>query len=197
MDSLAGYLNECGVKMSEGDFLALLRETLEGIAGKDLWAEPEQELPPEELAVLRDGGFSTKRETLGSDDPVFRGALDFSALIASALSSKEAARLLGVNPSRIRQRLTQHRPSLYGVKWRSEWLLPRFQFAGKVEVPGLDEVVPRLDANLNPVAVARWFLSPNPDLIVEKKDDGDALSPREWLLAGHSPMEVARLAEDL
>src|SRR3990172_8778305 len=87
MDGLADYLAECGVVMSELKFLALVRETFEGIAGKDLWAEPERELPAEELEVLRSGGFSTKREALGADDPVFRGALDFSALIASALST--------------------------------------------------------------------------------------------------------------
>lgn len=196
MDSLTGYLSEWGVAINESEFLALLRETFDEIAGKDLWAEPEKELPPEELELLRSGGFSTKREALGSEDPVFRGALDFSALIATAVSTKEAANLLDVDPSRIRQRLTGPRPSLYGIKWRSEWLLPRFQFAGKAEVHGFDEVVPHLDPQLNPVAVAHWFLSPSPDLVVEN-DDGEPMSPRDWLLAGHSAMEVARLAEGL
>ena len=196
MASLAECLSEWGVDINEGAFLALLRETFDEIAGKDLGSEPEQELPPEELELLRNGGFSTKREALGSEDPVFRGALDFSALIVSAVSTKEAAALLEVDPSRIRQRLIGPRPSLYGVKWRGAWLLPRFQFAGKAEIPGFDEVVPHLDPRLNPVAVARWFLSPSPDLVVEK-DDEEPMSPRDWLLAGHSPMEVARRAEGL
>jgi hypothetical protein len=196
MISLTECLNEWGVEIDEGAFLALLRETFDEIAGKDLWSEPEQELPPEEIELLRSGGFSTKREALGSEDPVFRGALDFSALIVSAVSTKEAASLLEVDPSRIRQRLIGPRPTLYGVKWRGEWLLPRFQFAGKEEIPGFAEVVPHLDPHLNPVAVARWFLSPSPDLVVEK-DDEEPMSPRDWLLAGHSPMEVARLAEGL
>ena len=196
MASLTECLGEWGVEINEGAFLALLRETFNEIAGKDLWSEPEQELPPEELDLLRSGGFSTKREALGSEDPVFRGALDFSALIVSAVSAKEAAKLLEVDPSRVRQRLTGPRPTLYGMKWRGEWLLPRFQFAGKAEIPGFDEVVPHLDPNLNPVAVARWFLTPSPDLVVEK-DGEEPISPREWLLAGHSPMEIARLAEGL
>ena len=196
MNKLAAYLGKRGVAMSEGEFIALVRETFEGVAGKDLYANPEHELPREELDLLREGGFSTRRESLGRGDPVLRGALEFSALIASALSSREAARLLGVDASRIRQRLTARRPTLYGVKWRGEWLLPKFQFAGKAEVPGLGEVVPNLDSSLNPVEVARWFLSPNPDLFVES-DNGEAASPREWLLAGHSPREVARLAADL
>lgn len=196
MNKLAEYLGKRGVAISEDQFLALVRETFEGIAGKNLYAEPEQELPAEELALLRGAGFSFKREFLGSDDPVLRGTLEFSALIASALSSKEAGKLLGVDASRIRQRLTGRRPTLYGVKWRGEWLLPRFQFAGKAEVPGLGEVVPHLDPSLNPVAVARWFLSPSPDLLAET-GGGKAASPRDWLLDGHSPREVARLAEDL
>ncbi len=196
MDGLAEYLGELGVALSESEFRALLRDTLEKIAGRDLWAEPEHELPPEELELLRRGGFSTKREPLGSDDPVFRGALDLSALIATAVSTREAAKLLDVDPSRIRQRLTGPRRSLYGVKWRGEWLLPRFQFAGKTELPGLDNVIPHLDPHLSPVAVARWFLSPSPDLVVEGNED-EAMSPREWLLAGHPPKEIARLAEGL
>jgi hypothetical protein len=82
------------------------------------------------------------------------------------------------------------------VKWRGEWLLPQFQFAARAEVPGISDVVPQLDPGLSPVAVARWFLSPNPDL-VSGEGDGQATSPREWLLAGHSPKDVVRLAEAL
>ena len=196
MDSLVECLSELGLDVSEGDFLALLRKTFDEVAGKDLWSEPAQELPPEELALLHRGGFSTKREPPGSEDPLFRGALDFSALIVSAASTKEAAALLDVDPSRIRQRLMGPRPSLYGLKWRGEWLLPRFQFADRAEVPGFDQVVPHLDPHLNPVAVARWFLSASPDLVANEDDD-KPMSPCEWLLAGHSPIEVARLAEGL
>lgn len=196
MNDLPKYLKTLGLAMSEDQFFALVRETFEGVAGKDLYATPALELPAEELALLREGGFSFQRDFAGNQDPALRGALEFTALIASALSSRDAARLLGVNASRIRQRLTARTPTLYGVKQRGEWLLPKFQFAGKAEVPGLDQVVPKLDPTLNPVAVARWFHSPNPDLIVEA-DDGQAMSPRHWLLAGHSPKEVARLAEDL
>jgi hypothetical protein len=196
MERLREYLHEQGVVVGEGEFLALVRETFEGIAEKDLWAEPELELPPEELEVLHSGGFSTTREALGSDDPVFRAALDFSALIASALSTKQAAVMLGVDPSRIRQRLTGRPCSLFGVKRHGGWLLPRFQFSGKTEVPGISQIAPHLDPNLNPVAVARWFLSPNPDLVVDE-GDGQPVSPRDWLVSGQSPKDVVRLAEGL
>ena len=196
MERLTEYLRAWGVAIPEDDFLSLVRETFEEIAGEGLRAEPKQELPPGELELLERGGFSTKRRTLGNEDSLLRGALDFSALIASAVSTREAAELLEVDPSRIRQRLSGPLPSLYGVKWRGEWLLPRFQFAGKAEVPGFAHVAARLDPHLSPVAVARWFLSPSPDLVVEE-DDGKPMSPREWLLAGLSPVEVVRLAEGL
>jgi hypothetical protein len=43
---------------------------------------------------------------------------------------------------------------------------------------------------LNPVDVAEWFLSPNPDLELGT----GAVSPREWLLRGESVDAVVALA---
>lgn len=195
MEGLSGYLSEWGLDLSESELTDLVRESLEAVGGHAV-ADPERELPRTELELLAEGGFSTRREALGRDDPLLRGALDLSALIATALSTREAAALLGVNPSRIRQRLLGARPSLYGMKWRGEWLLPPFQLTARGEVPGLAQVVPELDRSLSPVAVAHWFLSPSPDLVPDE-DGEEPVSPRDWLLAGHAPAEVARLASGL
>lgn len=196
MEGLGRYLSEWGVELSERELTNLVRESIEAVGGYTAVTEPERELPREELELLARGGFSTRREALGRDDPLLRGALDLSALIATALTTRDAAALLGVNPSRIRQRLLGARPSLYGVKWRGEWLLPRLQFTARGELPGLAQVVPALDRSLSPVAVAHWFLSPSPDLIVDGEGE-EPVSPRDWLLAGHAPAEVARLASGL
>lgn len=196
MEGVARYLRERGISVSEAELQALVREAFERTAGRSPGADPEHELPDGERAALARGGFEPRRPALGAEDPVLRGALEWSALVADALSARQAAAALGVNPSRIRQRLTSRPPTLYGVKHRGEWALPRFQFEGAVELPGLGEVVARLDPELSPVAVARWFLSPNPDLRVDE-DEERALCPREWLLAGRPPREVARLAEGL
>jgi hypothetical protein len=188
-------LSEMGVQLKDQEFLALVRQTFERLTGSGRNAHPEAELPSHELELLRRGGFSLKREYEGSDDPLFRSALDLSALVASAVTAREAAGWLGVDPSRVRQRLIGPGRSLYGVKWRGEWLLPRFQFADQNELPGLAQVVPMLDPRLNPVAVARWFLSPDPNLAAGEEEE--PMSPRDWLLAGHPPEEAALLAAAL
>jgi hypothetical protein len=46
---------------------------------------------------------------------------------------------------------------------------------------------------MHPLAVARWFATPDPDLSV----DDVALSPRDWLLAGGDPEAVAKIAAAL
>jgi hypothetical protein len=48
-----------------------------------------------------------------------------------------------------------------------------------------------LPADLNPLDVAEWFLSPNPDL---EEGDEEILSPREWLRKGHPVEAVVELA---
>ncbi len=106
----------------------------------------------------------------------------------------EVARLLGVDDSRVRQRLTKR--SLYGIKLPDGWRLPAFQFdparPGRL-VPGIGRVLPRLDPALHPVAVYRWFTLPNVDLVL----DDTPVSPLDWLRSGGDPTEVAALAADL
>jgi len=70
--------------------------------------------------------------------------------------------------------------------------LPRFQFERAKVIPGLREVLGALPGGLNPLDVAEWFLSPNPDLEVE--DDENPLSPRDWLLSGAPVEAVVTLA---
>jgi hypothetical protein len=52
-------------------------------------------------------------------------------------------------------------------------------------------VVASLDPDLHPVAVFRWFTTPNPDLIVEGPGEGRTVSPRDWLRLGLAPRVVA------
>ena len=97
-----------------------------------------------------------------------------------------------MNPSRIRQRLAAR--ALYGIKVGDEWRLPAFQFRDDGLVPGIEQVLPQLPENLNPVAVYRWFHSSQPDLY---DGDGKDLSPIEWLESGNDPSVVAELAAGL
>jgi hypothetical protein len=63
-------------------------------------------------------------------------------------------------------------------------------------VPGIDRVFPRLPQSLNPVAVHRWFHTPNPDL-EEREGQAAALTPLQWLQTGNDPDVVAELAAGL
>jgi hypothetical protein len=99
--------------------------------------------------------------------------------------------MLGVDDSRVRQRLAER--TLYGIKLRSGWRLPLFQFDDGQAVPGIDVVFPCLDPGLHPVAVYQWFTTPAPDLLL----DDQPVSPRDWLRAGASTTEVAAFADAL
>ncbi|MHB8417970.1 MAG: hypothetical protein ACYDCL_07830 [Myxococcales bacterium] len=144
-----------------------------------------------EAALLRRGGF-TKAPPRAFPARA-AGAVQFAALLKASLTPEEAASRLSVNSSRIRQRLGARQ--LYGVKQGRSWRLPAFQFAAEGLVPGIDHVLPALPRTLHPVAVVRWFESPNADL-----PEGEAeapLSPRDWLLEGRDPAPVAALAAQL
>jgi hypothetical protein len=118
----------------------------------------------------------------------------YRQLRTGSLSVEEAARRLGVNTSRVRQRLGER--SLYGLKEGNTWRLPAFQFKGQGLVPGVDAVLRRLPADIGALAVARWFRSPNPDLPT-RDDDERPLTPLQWLLGGYPPQPVAALAAAL
>jgi hypothetical protein len=112
------------------------------------------------------------------------------ALLETSYSTSQAAKYLKVDASRVRQRLREH--SLFGIDYDGEKRLPRFQFERAKVIPGLREVLAALPEGLNPLDVAEWFLSVNPDLEVE--DDENPLSPRDWLLSGAPVEAVVALA---
>jgi len=107
----------------------------------------------------------------------------------------EAAARLGVDASRVRHRLAER--TLYGIRGRSGWRLPAFQFADKGIVPGIDRVLPRLPPALDPLGTVNWFLLPHPDLYDPADADEAPVSPLDWLRAGRDPRPVGELAEAL
>ena len=145
-----------------------------------------------ELTALRKVGLATE-PWVGDDtnDPLTRTIVDYMALIETSVTTTRAAAMLGVDASRIRQRLRER--TLFGVEYEGEWRLPRFQFERKKALPGLNVVLPALPPDINPLDAAVWFLEPNVDLEI-----GTApTSPRAWLLRGGSPAAVAALAQHL
>ncbi|MFQ5699802.1 MAG: DNA-binding protein [Myxococcota bacterium] len=158
------------------------------------YPEPSETLASDQLELLARGGFEIDGPDLGLSDPVPRGAIEYAALRATALTTREAALRLGVNDSRVRQRLAERK--LYGLKVGEEWRLPVFQFQGAGLVPNIDRVIPRLDESLPVIAVFHWFASPNPDLVARETNDAP-VSPIAWLELGLDPEPVAELAAEL
>ncbi|HEX4966268.1 MAG TPA: hypothetical protein VF173_36000 [Thermoanaerobaculia bacterium] len=157
---------------------------------------PLPDLTAAEAGVLKRGGFSREPEEAGGDDPLVQTVAEYAALLESSLSTVEAARKLGVEPRRIRQRLTATPPTLYGLRIGSTWYVPEFQFDGDGLVQGFGQVVSRLDPALHPVAVFRWFTCQNADLPAEGLG-GRNLSPRDWLRMGLPVEPIAELAANL
>ena len=147
---------------------------------------------PEEAALARGGVEPVSAEELRLVEG--QAAAAYQQLRARSLSVEDAADRLGVNASRVRQRLAER--SLYGLKDGNAWFLPAFQFAAHGLVPGIDVVFRRLPSDLSPMAVSRWLATPNPDLTT-RDDDERPLSPRQWLLQGNPPEAAAVLAAAL
>ncbi len=156
--------------------------------------QPRSALSKPEIEALESVGANLEPWPEHSeDDPVMRSAADYMALLESSHSTAEAARFLGVDASRIRQRIRER--SLFGIEYEGEWRLPRFQFERRRVLPGLAQVLGALDPDISPLDVVQWFLTPNADL--EQLPSAVPASPREWLLRSHSPAVVAALARDL
>lgn len=109
-------------------------------------------------------------------------------LVSRSVTVTETAKRLGVDPSRVRQRI--YAKSLYAFKHRGGWLVPAFQLRRRKLVPGLAAAVSALSPALHPVAVSRWFTTANPDLVV----DDAPVPPIDWLAAGGAGEIVASLA---
>jgi hypothetical protein len=151
---------------------------------------PAAQLTSSEEAVLAEGGF--ERSPAGHMRAADQGVVEYRKLLRESLTPQSVAQRLGVNESRIRQRLG-HR-QLLGVKDGRGWKLPRFQFDDARLVPGIDRVLPKVPPNLHPVAVQRWFNTPHPDL---ETTSGEPCTPLDWLGSGHDPAPVAALAAEL
>lgn len=153
-------------------------------------------LTEEEEKILAKGGLKDEDlRTSAEDNPLVRTAAEYANLVRDSYSTEEAATLLDVNSSRIRQRVARDPRTLYGIRLSHGWRIPRFQFDGRRLIPGMEHVLPALPRDMHPVAVHRWFTMPNLDLLDENEEE--RLSPLDWLRTGRSSQAVAELAADL
>jgi len=198
------FLRDRGLPAQPGELLRWFHEALVQMS-EDVYPDiPRDELTVAEAHALDEGGMKLAADDLGAADPLARTAADYAALLATSMGTAETAALLGVNASRIRQRLTSSPPTLYGIRTSDgSWRIPAFQFAGGALLPGMKEVAARLHPEIHPIAVYRWFTANDPELGIE--DDsaappelvGRSLSPRGWLLNGLPVDKIAGLAANL
>lgn len=190
-------LQQAGIRITEQEMDALLLKVVSEMVPLPLLRNPRLELTEAEAAALERGGFSLEPiDSMEPDDPIMHTAAMYATLLATSLSVPEAARILGVETSRVRQQLIAR--TLYGIKDVGTWRLPRFQFNDDLTglVPGIRRILPHLSRSLHPVAVYTWFTSSDPDLVSDENEE-IALSPRDWLRSGRSPAPVAELAASL
>lgn len=186
-------LKRAGIRLPVEAFEQMVVEAAEQMLARARPVDASRALPSAEAEALARGGLDLSPCRGGADDPLARTAAEYAALLASSLSVPEAAARLGVKGSRVRQRLAER--TLYGIRLRAGWRLPRFQFAAGGLVPGLDRVLPRLDPELHPVELLAWLTTPNPDLAAGP--DEAPLAPLDWLRSGRPPGSVAALAAEL
>lgn len=155
--------------------------------------QPERGFTERELSVLREGGLTFDASRYG--EQISSTASKHAAILASSLTVREVASLLGVSEGRIRQKISAG--SLYAVRVQGgERRLPRFQFSERGAIAGMEEVMREVSEGVHPVALQNFFLSPNPDLHLDAEEE-IPITPRDWLLSGGSPEAVAVLARDL
>lgn len=191
------YLHAHGLHITAQGLGPLVEQAIESLERRLYRPDPSADLTAAEAAALERGGFEIEPAAGDpADDPLAQIVVDYAALLETGLSTAETAALLGVDPSRVRQMLTADPPRLYGIRTASGWCLPSFQFDGDRPLAGAGEVLGRTDPELHPVAVYRWFTSPEADLVDERLSPRP-LSPREWLQLGLPVEPVAELAAAL
>lgn len=187
------FLRAHGLAVKPEDFLAMVGFAIARLQQSVYPPEPRADLSQAEAETLSRGGLDLRSRGEGEPSALARTTAKYAALLETSLTTAEAAERLGVDPARVRQRLGEG--SLYGIRTPKGWRLPAFQFGEDNAVPGLEEVLPRLESHLHPVAVHNFFTLPHGDLYAGEV--GRALSPREWLKAGYPARAVAELVANL
>lgn len=188
--TLEQELQRAGIRMSVESYYALVLDAAHELATTVVSDDPANELTAAERDAVLRGGGSFDNLPSGVPDPRALGAAQFTALLANSYTVEEVAKMLNVDRSRVRQRLGER--SLYGVKLRGSWRIPRFQFVDCDLIPGMEQVIAAMPANMDLLGWFNWFTLPDPDLEI----DDVAVSPAEWLRRGGDPGIVAAMAAD-
>ena len=155
--------------------------------------DPARALSSGEREVLGAVGMMPDDRTEADAEAARQESLNvFFRILQSALTTAEAARQLGKDPSRIRQRVREG--SLLALVSGGEMRLPALQFHQNAEIPGLGQVLRALPKGIDTLEVLSWLTTPTPDLPDAQREPS---SPREYLLRSGDVAPVITIAEGL
>jgi len=184
--ALENVLARAGLKVTAGEFLSLVEDAAKRLTSPQ--ADPASHFTADERQALSEAGMDLTELGDTEADPRARTVAEQAVLRDTALSVQQSAEHIGVDTSRIRHRIGEHR--LLGWKDRGGWRLPAWQFGESDVLPGLEVVLPWLPADQPALVLANFMTTPQEDLEIGERP----VSPREWLLAGGDPQRVAELA---
>ena len=189
MVTVPEVLKKYGIALTEGDVAEDLDNALRTLPGSgaapltraevDYLAEHAGPAATAEVAI-----WDPARERERRAESAAR-AVD--EVVATSLGLAEAARLIGVDRSRISHRLSSG--SLYAVNVGSRRRIPDWQFHNRAELPGLAQVVAAIPSQVHPLDVAA--------LMTTAQDELADRTPVEHLASGGDPTPVAELVTDL
>ena len=123
-----------------------------GCDADDAYGDQLGELTEAECEVLIDGGVRLDAKPTG--DSLAATTVQFAALVSTSLTTKEAAKRLGIPESRIRQMIA--RRTLYSVLLDGRRRILAFQFAPNAGlVPNIAKVNAALPEDVHPVGPCR------------------------------------------
>jgi hypothetical protein len=153
----------------------------------------QEDLSPQELDTFRalraEPQETSAVHALGAN---LAGESLYIDLVRASGFTQDVAKLLDVEPSRVRQRIQEH--SLFAFNEMGRHHIPLFQFEGDREIPGLADVVRALPKDLPALAFANWFTLPSASL---DNGDGQPIAPRDYLLKTGDSATVASVARYL
>ena len=187
--ALKSVLAKAGLRVDPDEFLTLVEDAARKLSPAD--PDPADYFSAEQREALTDVGLDLTPRRRKEVDHRARAVAAQAVLRDSALTVADAARTVGVDPSRIRHRLAASR--LVGWKDRGGWRLPAWQFTNAGVLPGLEIVLEAVPDDQPPLVVAAFTSTPQPDLLL----DGEPATPRGWLLATGDPHPVAKLVSML
>ncbi|MHA7298115.1 helix-turn-helix domain-containing protein [Pseudarthrobacter sp. MDT3-1] len=182
--TLNAWINSARPSFSEQDLVSALEDMTRSTTAADLSA--------------RDRDFWDKNSGIAADHAAvaIASAANAAARLvfdASALTAAEVAERMHMSASTIRHYKSARK--LYSYLVNGKLAFPQWQFndTGDQSIPSLEDVLGALPDDLHPQAVAGFFLTPQPDLVL----NGMHVSAKSWLEAGGSKKVVVDLAEGL